>query len=281
MNTSPATAGHSAHGDFQFAVDLRGVYVRFNGRPALEDITLQIEPGQRVAVVGPNGAGKSTLFNLLAGVLDPAAGEVHVHGHTPQRHVCIAYVTQGSQVDWDFPVTVRDVVMMGRVSEIGLFRRPGRGDRALVDSSLAAVQIAHLAESPIGELSGGQRQRMFIARALAQEADLLLMDEPLAGLDLGSQEKIFALLDDLRRRQVTVLFATHDLNLAAESFERIVLLNQRLVAFGTPDAVLTAEHLSAAYGGQVQVLDTQEGPILVGDMGGHHEHDHEYGEAHG
>jgi manganese/iron transport system ATP-binding protein len=269
------------HHDSHYALELSGVSVRYGTRTALDNVSLHIEPGRRVAVVGPNGAGKSTLFNLLAGVLSPDRGRVLVHGHRPERHVCIAYVTQSSQVDWNFPVSVRDVVMMGRVGEIGLLRQPAAPDRQLVQSSLEQVEMGHLAGRQIGELSGGQQQRMFIARALAQQADLMLLDEPLAGLDLKSQDKIFSLLDTLRERRVTVLFATHDLNLARERFERILLLNRVMVAYGAPDEVLTSANLSAAYGGHMQVLDTAEGPIAIGDMGGHHEHDHDHGEAHG
>ena len=269
------------HPDSQYALELKDVSVRYGTRTALDDVSLAVKPGRRVAVVGPNGAGKSTLFNLLAGVLSPDRGRVLIHGHRPERHVCIAYVTQSSQVDWNFPVSVRDVVMMGRVGEIGLLRLPSAADRQLVQSSLDQVEMSHLAARQIGELSGGQKQRMFIARALAQEADLMLLDEPLAGLDLQSQDKIFSLLDTLSEQGVTLLFATHDLNLARERFERILLLNRKLVAYGAPDDVLTSANLSAAYGGHMQVLDTAEGPVAIGDMGGHHEHEHDHGEAHG
>ena len=269
------------HGDSAYALDLSGVSVRYGARLALEDLSLSVEAGRRVAVVGPNGAGKSTLFNLLAGVLTPDRGRVLIHGPRPERHVCIAYVTQSNQVDWNFPVSVRDVVMMGRVGEIGLLRQPSAADRQLVQDSLERMEMTHLAQRQIGELSGGQKQRMFIARALAQQADLMLLDEPLSGLDLNSQDKIFSLLDMLSAQQVTLLFATHDLNLARERFERILLLNRRLVAYGPPDQVLTSENLAAAYGGHMQVLDTADGPVAIGDMGGHHEHGHDHGEAHG
>jgi manganese/iron transport system ATP-binding protein len=269
------------HPDSQYALELKDVSVRYGTRTALDDVSLAVKPGRRVAVVGPNGAGKSTLFNLLAGVRSPDRGRVLIHGHRPERHVCIAYVTQSSQVDWNFPVSVRDVVMMGRVGEIGLLRQPAAADRQLVQSSLEEVEMSHLAARQIGELSGGQKQRMFIARALAQEADLMLLDEPLAGLDLQSQDKIFSLLDTLSEQGVTLLFATHDLNLARERFERILLLNRKLVAYGAPEDVLTSANLSAAYGGHMQVLDTAEGPVAIGDMGGHHEHSHEHGDPHG
>jgi manganese/iron transport system ATP-binding protein len=227
-----------------------------------------------VAVVGPNGAGKSTLFKVIAGVLVPTSGEVTVAGHTPSCHICIAYVPQRSQVDWTFPVTVSDVVMMGRTGRVGLFRRPSRQDRAYVRQCLRVVGMGDLANRQIGELSGGQQQRMFIARALAQQAELMLMDEPLTGLDIPAQEDIFGIMDELHARGVTVIVATHDLNLAAERFDRVMLLNGRLLGLGQPDDVFTAEHLQAAYGGQLRLLETEGGLMALGDSCCEgHEHD--------
>jgi manganese/iron transport system ATP-binding protein len=219
---------------------------------ALKNISFAVDRGLRVAIVGPNGAGKSTLFKLIIGQLRPAQGQVHIFGHGPEDHICIAYVPQRSQIDWTFPVTVSDVVMMGRVGKIGFFRWPGRRDREIVAQSLARVQAGHLAHKQIGELSGGQQQRIFIARALAQEAELLLLDEPLTGLDMPSQEAIFDILDNVRADGVTVLLATHDLSLAAEQFDQILLLNQKIIAYDVPTAVLTTDHLLQAYGGHVR-----------------------------
>jgi manganese/iron transport system ATP-binding protein len=261
------------------SLELRGISVRFGSVSALENLSLQIEKGLRVAVVGPNGAGKSTLFNLIAGVLSPSAGDMLVHGHSPSRHTCIAYVTQSNPIDWNFPVSVRDVVMMGRAGRLGLLRRPRAGDQELVRQSLNTVGMGAFADRQIGELSGGQKQRMFIARALAQEADVVLLDEPLAGLDVPAQEQILQILEDLKTRGVTVLFATHDLELAAEHFDRILLLNRKLIAYGKQADVLTANNLTAAYGGHMQAIETSEGRILIGDSGGHH--GHEEGGRHG
>ncbi|MFO7539574.1 MAG: metal ABC transporter ATP-binding protein [Chloroflexota bacterium] len=224
-----------------------------NGRSpsqfALRNISFTVDRGQRVAVVGPNGAGKSTLFKLLIGKLRPAQGQVTIFGHGPEGHICIGYVPQRSQIDWSFPATVADVVMMGRVGKIGFLRWPGRRDKEIVARSLERVQANHLAHKQIGELSGGQQQRVFIARALAQEAELLLLDEPLSGLDMPSQEAIFAILNSVRADGVTILLATHDLGLAAEQFDRILLLNQHVIAYDVPTAVLTTDHLLQAYGG--------------------------------
>ncbi|QYK51422.1 MAG: metal ABC transporter ATP-binding protein [Anaerolineales bacterium] len=274
MQTSVKEQAHP-HGAQGPAIELRGVDVRYEQHLALDSVSVVIESGLRVAVVGPNGAGKSTFFNLVSGLLAPTRGEVRVHGHAPGQHLCLAYVTQANQLDLNFPVSVWDVAMMGRTGQLGLLRRPGARDRELVRSSLERVGLLPLAERQVGELSGGQRQRLFIARALAQEADLLLLDEPFAGLDLPSQDKILEILDDVRAHGVTVLFATHDLELAAQKFDRILLLNHRCVAYGTPVEVLTQPHLSAAYGGHMQLLNTAEGRLLVGDSGGHHHHDAE------
>ncbi len=241
-------------------LELDDVWVGYNGRlapggggprHALEAVTVHVERGQRVAVVGPNGAGKSTLFKVIVGTLRPDRGRVRVFGHGPAGHVCIAYVPQRNQVDWNFPVTVEDVVMMGRVGQIGLLRRPGKGDWAAVRAALDRVGASDLAHKRIGELSGGQQQRVFLARALAQQAELLLLDEPLNGLDIPTQEAIMGILDDLRRDGVTVLLATHDLDMAAERFDRIMLLNRRVIALGTAADALHADNLLRAYGGHL------------------------------
>jgi manganese/iron transport system ATP-binding protein len=244
---------------------LHRVSARYNGQYALEDISFELIAGEQVAVVGPNGAGKSTLFRVIAGVLPVSSGQVTVYGTQPGGHICIAYVPQRSQVDWRFPVNVADVVMMGRVGKLGLFRRPGKKDWELVHQSLQVVGMDDLARRQIGELSGGQQQRVFIARALAQEAELMLMDEPLTGLDLPAQQDIFDVLAALRARKVTVMIATHDLNLAAERFDRVMLLNRRLLGLGAPDAVFAPEHLVAAYGGHIHMIPTAAGAMLLND----------------
>lgn len=218
-------------------------------RFALENINFQVSTGQRIAIVGPNGAGKSTLFKLIVGTVKPSSGSVHIYGHGPVGHTCIAYVPQRNQIDWSFPLTVKEAVMMGRVNQIGLFRWPRQRDWDIVHNCLERVNASLLVDKQIGELSGGQQQRIFVARALAQEAEVLLMDEPLSGLDVPSREAIFEILDFLREDGVTVLVATHDLSLAAEKFDRIMLLNQRIIAFGIPTDVLKPENLLLAYGG--------------------------------
>jgi len=246
---------HTFHKDDQPILDVRKVSARYNGRFALEDITFHLHIGERVAVVGPNGAGKSTLFKVVAGVLQPASGEVNIYGSTPRGHVCIGYIPQRRQVDWSFPVNVADVVMMGRIAKLGPLGWPKKRDWDFVNHALETVALTDLAKRQIGELSGGQQQRMFIARSLAQEAELMLMDEPLSGLDTPSQEGILALLDELKEQNVTVMVATHDLEQAAEYFDRIMLLNRRLIGLGPAEEVLQTEKLVQAYGGRLRSVN--------------------------
>lgn len=254
---------HTHHEPNQPILDVSHINVRYNGRMALENVTFHLHAGERVAVVGPNGAGKSTLFKVVAGVLPPTSGEVKVFGSTPGRHVCIGYIPQRSQVDWNFPVTVADVVMMGRSAKLGPLNWPHKRDWEHVQHALETVDLANLAARQIGQLSGGQQQRMFIARALAQEAELMLMDEPLTGLDTPSQEGILDLLDRLKKEGVTVMVATHDLDQASSHFDRIMLLNHCIVAFGAPGFVMQTEHLVKAYGGKLR--STNGGNIIAVD----------------
>ncbi len=253
------------------------VTVRYGGGPAaLEDVSFNLWPGERVAVVGPNGAGKSTLLKVVAGILAPTGGRADVYGYGAGGHICIGYVPQRSNVDWNFPVSVADVVMMGRVAKIGLLRQAGRGDWKRVQDALGQVGMDSLAKRQIGELSGGQQQRVFIARALAQEAELLLMDEPLTGLDIPSQEAIFGILDRLKVQGMTVLVSTHDLQLASDKFDRLMLLKRTLVGLGKPAEVLTPENLQRAYGSHLTVLAAAEGMLALSDTcceGDGHDHD--------
>lgn len=242
-------------------LDVSNLTLRYHEKTVLEAISFSLIRGERMAVVGPNGAGKSTLFKVIAGLLAPSDGTVQVYGHEPGGHICIAYVPQRSQVDWHFPVNVFDVVMMGRTGKIGLFRWPKRKDRQLVWQCLDLVGMTNLAERQIGELSGGQQQRVFIARALAQEAALMLMDEPLTGLDVASQNDILGILNELHQRHVTVMVSTHDLNQAADYFDRVMLLNRKLFGVGTAPNVFTLENLSTAYGTNMRVLDSNGNSI--------------------
>ncbi len=247
-------------------LELDSVSVHYDGTPALVDVSLRVHRGEHVAVVGPNGAGKSTLFQVITGMVKPSQGSVRIYGSGPGGHICIGYVPQRNRIDWRFPVSVRDVVMMGRTSLIGPFRRPKRADWERVDAALAQVDMLPFAKRQIGELSGGQQQRVFLARALAQEAELLLLDEPLAGLDIPSQEAILRILARMRNGGITLLVATHDLNQAAGHFDRMLLLNRRVISYGPPAEVLTQENLLRAYSGQLHVIRTDKGDeIMVAD----------------
>jgi manganese/iron transport system ATP-binding protein len=244
--------------------------VTYNGAQALHGVSFSVQPGERVAIVGPNGAGKSTLFKAMVGLIHPKTGSVETDGAE------IGYVTQRSAVDWSFPVTVHDVVMMGRIGKMGWLRWQRPRDRDIVQKCLAEVGMLDYASRQIGELSGGQQQRVFIARALAQEATILLMDEPFSGVDAPSQEGVLMILERLHRQSVTVLVSTHDLNLAVERFDRLALLNKELVAYGSPRRVVSPDTLAAAYGGQA-VWRGEDYAMVLGDIDccGEEEHHHD------
>jgi manganese/iron transport system ATP-binding protein len=248
---------HERHKEGTPILDIRSLAVQYDSTPALEAVNLRLSTGDSVAVIGPNGAGKSTLFKVIAGVLPATSGEVNIYGHGPGGHICIAYVPQRSQVDWNFPVNVADVVMMGRVGKLGLLRWPKSSDWDFVHQCLQTVGLENLMHRQISELSGGQQQRMFIARALAQEAELMLMDEPFTGLDPRSQEDILQILEELR--------STHDLQLASEHFERVVLLNRRILGMGHPEEVFSKEKLIQAYGGHLRLIDGEGETLALSD----------------
>lgn len=259
---------------------LQGVTVEYNSHTALADVNMTVPSGAQVAIVGPNGAGKSTLFKALVGLQPLTAGRVLLHGSPPGGQLDpIAYVPQREEIDWSFPVSVQEVVMMGRYGRLGWLRRPHAMDREVVAAALEELEIANLATRPIGELSGGQQQRVFLARALAQDPHVLLLDEPFTGVDVNARETLLALLARLRRQGITILVSTHDMQTAAERFELVALLSGRLIAYGPPHEVFTAEHISAAFGGQAlfvdgMVLIDQCCPGHVGD-GEAHRHAHE------
>jgi ABC-type Mn2+/Zn2+ transport system ATPase subunit len=265
IRTTSLIGHHDVHQAGAPILDISNLVVRYDHVLALDNLNLKVTTGERLAVIGPNGAGKSTLFKVVAGVLPFSSGEVKIYGQVPGRHVCIAYIPQRSQVDWKFPVSVADVVMMGRIGKMGLLGWPKPGDWKYVRQSLRVVGLEELADRQISELSGGQQQRMFIARALAQEAELMLMDEPFTGLDMGSQQDILSIMDELRGRDVTVLASTHDLNLASEHFDRVLLLNRRVYGLGKPADVFTTDRLLLAFGGHLRLLQTDSEVVAVGD----------------
>lgn len=264
---APRAAGNGNGSPALPALVVDRLSVVYGQVPALEEISFTVGRGVRLAIVGPNGAGKSTLLKAIVGLIRPTAGTVQVEGHLHTHCSAVAYVPQRAQVDWSFPINVWDVVMLGRAGHIGLFRGPSRRDRAIVQRSLELVQIADLTRRQIGELSGGQQQRVFIARALAQEASILLLDEPVTGLDVRAQEEVLQIVDNIRQAGVTVLTTTHDLQQAADErhYEQVLLLNRRLISIGRAPAVLNATCLTAAYGGHMHRIETDQGVLLLHD----------------
>jgi ABC-type Mn2+/Zn2+ transport system ATPase subunit len=258
-------------------VSLRGIAAGYGDRVALEGVDVQVAAGDLVAIVGPNGAGKSTLLKVVGGMMRPWAGEVEVLGAPPGRHARrIAYVPQAEQVDWQFPVSVAGVAMMGRYPLLGPGRLPGADDRAAVRSAIERVGMSGHADTQIGELSGGQRRRAFLARAIASDADLFLLDEPVTGVDATTQQDIMDLLAELAKMGRTIVASTHDLACAASCFERVIAVNRTVVADGPASIALDPAVLSRAYGGHILSLD--RGPMLVDDP--HHHDEHSPGEEH-
>ncbi|MBC5824535.1 MAG: metal ABC transporter ATP-binding protein [Candidatus Eremiobacteraeota bacterium] len=238
------------------AVAVTGICAGYFGRDVLDRVTFSVDVGEFVGIIGPNGSGKSTLLKTIAGLHPLQCGEIRIFGLRPgaAAHRLVGYVPQVESVNWSFPVTVFDVVLMGRFGNIGLFRRPGREDRSAAMAALAQVGMADRADSQIGRLSGGQQQRVFIARALVQDPKLLLLDEPIAGVDATSQHAIFTLLEERQRAGMTVIASTHDLSCVAMWFDRVLCLNHRVVAYGTPGEVLNDETLSSTYGSHMLTI---------------------------
>ena len=236
-------------------VEVQDVWAGYDGHAALEGVTFTIERGCLAGLVGPNGSGKSTLLRVILGLHGSRRGQVLIYGSRGRPNQGrIGYMPQSELVEWGFPVTVFDVVLMGRYGRIGLLRRPGRADREVAMAALERVRLADRAGRRIGELSGGEQRRALIARALAQEADLLLLDEPLAGLDATAQHDLLRLFEELRKEGKTLFVATHDLSCVAADFDHAVLLNRRVIAFGRPADVFTEELLNAAFQRHLLVL---------------------------
>ena len=229
------------------SMSLQDVTVELGGHMALSNVTFDVDAGTLMGVVGPNGAGKSTLFNAIAGLLPVRQGKVTLHS-VDQGRGALAYVPQRESVNWRFPVTVMDVVMMGRCCRLGWFRRPGKRDRELVNACLGRVGLWDHRSALMTELSGGQRQRVFVARALAQEASVLLLDEAFSGVDAGAQEGLVEVLQTLRDEGRIVLLATHDLTNLAGRFDQVLCLNRNVCACGPPDQVFTSEVMEQLYG---------------------------------
>jgi ABC-type Mn2+/Zn2+ transport system ATPase subunit len=267
----------SAHDDGILAID--GLSAGYGDGWALADVTLTIPPGRLVGVIGPNGSGKSTLLRAILGLVPQRRGSVSL-GSSPvdERRSDVAYVPQRELVDWSFPISAAQVVMMGRFPRIGPLRAGSSLDRHAVAQALERVGIAQLADRQIGALSGGQQQRVFLARALVQEASVLLLDEPMTGVDRGTEEVITALMRELCDGGATVLHATHDLEGAADVSDLLCFVNGRVVAYGPPDETFTPETLHATFGGEVVIVDAGDHAHVHG--GGHHEGDDAHPHVH-
>ena len=238
------------------ALEIHDVTVAYHRRPVLWDVDLTVPEGKLVGIVGPNGAGKTTLIKAALGLVPLASGKVEIYGqpYQQQRHL-VGYVPQRESVDWDFPVTVRDVVMMGTYGRLGWFRRPGRKERETANQCLDQVGMRSFARRQISQLSGGQQQRVFLARALAEEAKVYFLDEPFAGVDAATETAIVNLLQSMRSAGKTVFVVHHDLQTVRDYFDYVILLNMRLVACGPVDATFTNENLQKTYGGRLTLLD--------------------------
>ncbi len=250
-------------------LETRHLSATYTGELAIEDVSFAVRQGERIALVGPNGAGKSTLLKAIVGLLKPVSGQVLIH-NDPSRQAArhVAYVPQFGEVDWNFPVSVWDAVMMGRVKHIGWFRLPipGGVHHRVVREALDRVGLLKYADRQIGELSGGQKRRVFIARALAQEADILLLDEPFAGVDPRAQDALVRVLENLQADDVTTVLATHDLMLASTQFDRLLLIHKNLVAFGKASEVFKPDLLAQTYGGQLALWQNGSQVVAVADQ---------------
>lgn len=254
----------------------RDLSASYNGGLALQHVSFDIYAGERIGIIGPNGAGKSTLFKALVGLL-PHQGSISIQGAPcRQSHTMVGYVPQYEAVDWKFPVSVWDVVMMGRARQIGYVLLPRGRDRAAVREALERVGMWDLRKRQIGELSGGQRRRVFIARALAQQASVLLLDEPFSGVDAQAEAEIFEVLDVLRAERIAVLLATHNLVQAATHFDRLMMMNRgRMLAYGDPKEVYTPQTLAETFGDRIALWQEGDGYVMVADKPCHDHDDYD------
>lgn len=243
------------HTDNEVVLNVNHLTVSYTSKPVLWDISLALPRGKIAGIIGPNGAGKSTLLKSIMGLIPLSSGQVNIFGRDlddVRRRV--SYVPQRETVDWDFPASVYDVVMMGRYGKLGLFRSPKRQDQELVMHCLEQVHMADYARRQISQLSGGQQQRVFIARALAQEADFYLLDEPFAGVDAATEEAVIALLRSMAQQQKTLMVVHHDLSSVNNYFDWTILLNVNLIGSGPTGEVFTEENIQKAYGGKLTLL---------------------------
>jgi manganese/zinc/iron transport system ATP- binding protein len=237
------------------ALEIHDLTVAYHKKPVLWGVDVAIPSGELVGIVGPNGAGKSTLIKAVMGLVPASSGWVKIFGQPARKSLSrVGYVPQRESVDWDFPVSALDVVLMGRYGHLGLIRRPGKRDRAIALDCLEKVNMLPYATRQISNLSGGQQQRVFLARALAQESDLYFMDEPFAGIDAATESAIVTLFHELKAKGKTLVVVHHDLPTARKYFDRLLLLNMRVVACGPTEEVFTLDLLQRTYGGRLTIL---------------------------
>jgi manganese/zinc/iron transport system ATP- binding protein len=247
------------------ALEVHNLTVSYDREPVVCEVSFAVERGDLVGIVGPNGAGKSTMIKAMVGAHDPDAGSITVLGDSGKEATRrITYVPQRGAVDWDFPVTVRDVVTQGRYGHVGLLGRFSKKDHELIDEAIAMVGISELQNRQIGELSGGQQQRVFLARALAQKGDIYLLDEPFVGVDAATETAIVDVLRALRDEGRAVMVVHHDLSTVREYFDKVLLINGDLIAFGPTDEVFTETLLQKTYGGRLTVLDQGNVAVMAG-----------------
>jgi manganese/zinc/iron transport system ATP- binding protein len=261
---SPITDPQPPIPDPRLPISATKLTVHYDTKPVLQAIDCHVPAGRLAAIIGPNGAGKTTLLKAMMGLVPTASGEIRLFGEPVDRvRQRVAYVPQRESVDWTFPVTVMEVALMGRYGRIGLFRRPGKQDRAIALECLQRVGMEALADRQIGQLSGGQQQRVFIARALAQQADLYLMDEPFAGVDAATEDRLLTLLQELKDEGKTVLLVHHDLQTVQARFDWVIMINVRTIAAGPTAEVFTPENLAKTYAGALNLLSTGAAQPLV------------------
>lgn len=239
-----------------YALSVNQLTVNYGKTPILWDISLDVPSSKLVGIIGPNGAGKSTFLKTALGLIKPISGQINFFGETLQKmHKRIAYVPQKESVDWDFPITALDLVLMGRYGRLGLFRWPRKADREAAFNYLAMVGMEKFADRQISQLSGGQQQRVFIARALIQEAEIYFMDEPFAGVDVATSQIIFSILQNLKNQGKTIFVVHHDLDSVRQFFDWVILLNMRLIACGNCEDVFTLDMIHRTYGKDNMLLD--------------------------
>ncbi|MBE8966919.1 metal ABC transporter ATP-binding protein [Nostocales cyanobacterium LEGE 12452] len=249
------------------SIDVENLTVAYHGKVALHGASLQIQAGSISGLVGMNGSGKSTLFKAIMGFLKPVTGRVLINGlpiKTVQKKSLVAYVPQSEEVDWNFPVSVHDVVMMGRYGYMNILRIPSANDQRVVRESLERVQMWSMRDRQIGELSGGQKKRAFLARALAQQGTVLLLDEPFTGVDIKTEKAMIDLLLELREEGHTILISTHDLASITTFCDQVVLINRTILAYGDTSEVFTEENLSRTFGGSLGDLSLSKSQIIRG-----------------